>query len=187
MSGNSTRKILLQALPIMSLAVLLEILGGQLINSYRSFFYIFPVYLAMVPPLNGMGGNIGSVLGARLSSGLHVGYIDISFKDKELRTNILSTLFVGASTYTILAVFILVISPMFGFSLSANEAVSAFGVLLCTGLLLVVTLVAVSATLSLYSFKKGLDPDNVVSPLVTSIGDIFGIIFLILMMVVFGI
>jgi mgtE-like transporter len=135
----------------------------------------------MIPVINGVGGNIGSILGARLSSGLHVGSIELDHYGEELHKNILSALLLGIVSYTSLAIFMLLVSPLIGIGIDPNFLLKAGYIMIGTGLLLTATVIVLSVLVARISFEKGFDPDNVVIPVVTTSCDILGIIFLMIM------
>ena len=60
-------------------------------------------------------------------------------------------------------------------------------VVLGSGVLLVCIISLVSVFTAFLSFKRGLDPDDMVAPVVTTLGDTLGIIFLFLFIGVLGI
>jgi mgtE-like transporter len=60
-------------------------------------------------------------------------------------------------------------------------------VVLGSGVLLVCIISLVSVFTAFLSFKRGLDPDDMVAPVVTTLGDTLGIIFLFLFIGVIGI
>ncbi len=67
----SFKKIVSESYRVLLAAVAIGLMAGYLLETYSG--EIAAIALAMVPPINGIGGNIGSVLGARLSSELHLG------------------------------------------------------------------------------------------------------------------
>ena len=60
-------------------------------------------------------------------------------------------------------------------------------VILGAGVLLVCVISLVSVFTAFWSFKKGLDPDDIVAPVVTTIGDTLGITLLFLFIGAVGI
>ena len=60
-------------------------------------------------------------------------------------------------------------------------------IILGAGVLLVFVISIISVATAFWSFKRGLDPDNMTAPIVTTIGDTLGIIFLFLLIGVVGI
>lgn len=129
--------------------------------------------------INGVGGNIGSILGAHLASGLHVGSVQLSIKDSIMHETVITAMIMGTVTYAFLSIGIYLIGLFNGLTMNVTlfSFVSTF---LLTGILLVGLLSVVSVVTAFISFKKGIDPDDVVAPVVTTIGDSFGILILFL-------
>ncbi len=182
----SWKKIVRHGLPLLTLCVLIEIFAGQILWSNQQKLMIFPIFLISIPVINGVAGNIGSILGARLASGLHVGTIELTIKDKNMQKNLATSLFMGLVTYSILAILIYYIADVG--SIEMNIGLIEFvSIVLGTGVLLVLIISVVSVFTAFLSFKKGLDPDDVVAPVVTTVGDTLGIVFLFLLIGVVGI
>ena len=186
----SWKKIVRHVLPLLTVCVLIEIFAGQILQEKQETLVLFPIFLISIPVINGVGGNIGSVLGARLASGLHVGYISIDLKDKEMHENLLISILLGIITYVVLSI---VIYSVYSVLLSYSNVPKHLGLLkfvsivLGAGVLLVCVVSIASVFTAFWSFKKGLDPDDMVAPVVTTIGDVMGIVFLFLLIGLVGI
>jgi mgtE-like transporter len=168
------------------LAIFIEIFAGQLLLIKQDGLLLFPIFLISIPVINGVSGNIGSVLGARLASGLHVGYISINIKDKKMHDNLVISILMGVVTYTILAIVIYFIA-LFS-NLRVGIGLFEFiAILLSAGFLLICVVSLASVLTAFLSFKRGLDPDDMVAPVVTTIGDVMGIVFLFSIISVFGV
>ena len=179
-----------ESMPLLTVLIALEIAGGQILSQNEDKLLALPILLVMIPVINGVGGNIGSILGARLSSGLHVGSIELKGRGKELRQNVLSTVLLGIISYTSLTIFILIISPLMGINIESNGAnilLKAGYIMLGTGLLLTAIVIVISVFVARFSFENGFDPDNSVIPVVTTLCDVLGIVCLIIMIGVVGI
>jgi len=187
MSIYTAGKIMKQSAPLLLMGVVGGIAGGQVLNSNQSVLIAFPVFLVMFPVVNALCGNIGSILGARLSSGLHMGTISAKSFDREFQKNISSALLLGIISYTVLTIFVLLISPVIGIEIESDILFKAGYVMLATGLILTVIVIAVAVFVARFSFIKGLDPDNTVTPIVTTLCDVLGIIILITMIGAVGI
>ena len=182
----SWKKIVRHGLPLLTLCILIEIFAGQILWSNQQKLMIFPIFLISIPVINGVAGNIGSILGARLASGLHVGAIELTVKDKNMQKNLVTSLFMGLVTYSILAILIYYIAH-FG-TIQMNIGLIEFvSIVLGTGLLLILIISIVSVLTAFWSFKRGLDPDDMVAPVVTTVGDTLGIVFLFLLIGVVGV
>jgi len=182
----SWKKIVKHGLPLLTVAVVIEIFAGQILQGRQDMLILFPVFLISIPVINSVGGNIGSVLGARLASGLHVGYITISLKDKEMHENLFYSLLIGFITYIILAIVIYYMALLGGLRMGIG-LIEFVAILVSTGFLLICVVVLMSVLTAFLSFKRGLDPDDIVAPVVTTVGDTLGIVFLFLLIGVVGI
>ena len=175
----SWKKILRYSMPLLTLCVIIEIFAGQLLQLGQDKLIAIPLFLISIPFINGVSGNIGSILGARLASGLHVGYITVDIKDKNIRKNFVTSIFMGIITYFIVAILIYYIALFSGLQIGIG-LIEYMSVILATGILLVCLISIASVLTAFLSFKRGLDPDDMVAPVVTTAGDIFGILFLFL-------
>ena len=173
----SWKKIVKHGLPLLTITILIEIFAGQILQGKQESLLLFPVFLISIPVINSISGNIGSVLGARLASGLHVGYIRLSLKDKEMHDNLLISILIGLITYLILAIVIYFLA-LFGNLVEDIALIRFIAIIVITGFLLICVVSLVSVFTAFISFKKGLDPDDMVAPIVTTVGDIMGIVFL---------
>ena len=182
----SWKKIVKHGLPLLTVAVVIEIFAGQILQGRQDMLILFPIFLISIPVINSVGGNIGSVLGARLASGLHVGYIDISLKDKEMHENLFYSLLIGFITYIILAIVIYYMALLGGLRMGIG-LIEFVAILVSTGFLLICVVVLMSVLTAFLSFKRGLDPDDVVAPVVTTVSDTLGIIFLFLLIGAVGV
>jgi len=182
----SWKKIVKHGLPLLTIAVVIEIFAGQILQGRQDMLILFPVFLVSIPVINSVGGNIGSVLGARLASGLHVGYITISLKDKEMHENLFYSLLIGFITYIILAIVIYYLALLGGLRMGIG-LIEFVAILMSTGFLLICVVALMSVLTAFLSFKRGLDPDDIVAPVVTTVGDTLGIVFLFLLIGVVGI
>jgi len=164
-------------LPILTLGVCVEIFAGQLLQTSQHTLLLFPILFLTIPVINSVAGNIGSVLGARLASGLHVGSIEMSFKDATLRENVFTAIVLGSVTYFILSIGIYSLASYLDLTLGIN-LVEFVAIMVGAGITLVCIIALASVFTAVWSFKKGLDPDDMVAPVVTTLGDTLGIIFL---------
>jgi mgtE-like transporter len=185
MALYSAPKIIKESVPLLTILIGVEVLIGQVLNTNQGIMTI-PIILALIPVINGVGGNIGSILGARLASGLHTGVITLNLKDKELRKNMMVSFLVGIITFFTLGIFSYVLIPLTGIKMSIT-LLRLMAIILGSGVLLILCLIGLSVISAIYSYKKGLDPDNSVTPIVTTSGDALGILCLFLMVGIIGV
>ena len=157
---------------------MIEVYAGNLLQQQDTILLQrLPIFLISIPVINSIGGNIGSILGARLASGLHIGSITLSINDKEMHNNVLSAILLGITTYTLLAIIIYYIGIFTG-TTKGIALMNYLMIFIGTGVFLICILSLISVISAFISFKKGVDPDDVVAPIVTTFGDTFGIIIL---------
>jgi mgtE-like transporter len=174
----SWKKIVRFGLPLLTITIMIEIMVGQLLHIRQDVLLNqLPIFLISIPVVNSVGGNIGSILGAHLASGLHIGSISLDVKDKKMRENVFTAIIMGVLTYSFLAIIIYYLEVFYGLQMGI-DLIMYFMILIATGFLLICVLSVISVFTAFISFKKGLDPDDIVSPVVTTFGDTLGIIFL---------
>ena len=183
----SWKKILRVSIPILTFTIFIEILAGQILQNNIEKLYIFPIFLISIPVINGVGGNIGSILGARLASGLHVGYIKYDIMDKNMNSNFATSILIGVVSYSFLAILIYYIAYFGNIKMDNVQFIGFISIIILTGLLLVFLISIISILTAFLSFKRGMDPDDVVAPVVTTMGDTLGIILLFFIIGVVGI
>jgi mgtE-like transporter len=171
------KRIIRYGLPLLTICVLIEIFGGTILQSGQNILLELPIFLISIPVINSVGGNIGSILGARLASGLHVGNISLDLKDKKMHENLITSLILGFITYSLLAIIIYYVALFSDLSMGFS-LIEFILILLLIGLLLICIISFTSIITAFLSFKRGLDPDDFVAPVVTTVGDTMGIILL---------
>ena len=174
----SWKTIIRHGLPLLMFCLLIEIYAGGLLQQNQTLLIQhLPVFLVSIPVMNGVGGNIGSILGARLASGLHVGSITLNLEDKHMHENVFTSILLGICSYVILAIVIYYIGTFTG-TTKGIELIPYLIIFIGTGVFLICILTFVSVFSAFISYKKGIDPDDVIAPLVTTFGDTIGIMLL---------
>ncbi|MEE9236901.1 MAG: magnesium transporter [Thermoplasmata archaeon] len=184
MTFYNYKRILRESIPALSVLLAVELVAGHVLNQAAGTLLAIPFLLILVPVVNGIGGNIGTVLGARLTSGLYTGTIAINLRDRELLRNTRDAVLLYLITFSVLAMFIYGIAYGIGVVPPFGAEVLLF-IMLSSGMMLAGVLILVTISVALLSFSKGLDPDNLVTPLVTTAGDFLGIVFLVSMVAIF--
>lgn len=179
MTHYTVAGILREQVPVLSLTVVIGLIAGTVLEAFEATLLAIPVLLVLVPPLNNAAGMIGSVFGARVSTGLHTGSL-MSDGARQFRRDLVATLVIGAITFSGLALLALPVALAYGI----NDVAVLKGLLLIVagsgGILLVGMSLTVIFIGSL-SFHSGWDPDNVIIPVVTATGDILAVGCLVLM------
>jgi mgtE-like transporter len=172
-------RIIRESTPILLFCTFLQFGAGAILGREIESFVAIAGLLTIIPAFLEDGGAMGGILTARFSSMLHLGSLKPSIKPpKELFWNF------GIMHLLALIVFFFVgiLGQVVNYSLSLST-VSTLKLILVTliaGQLLVVLLNLMSYYFSIVSFRRGLDPDNVGVPLITSSMDVLGTACLIL-------
>jgi mgtE-like transporter len=125
---------------------------------------VFTVYPALIDTI----GDVGSVVGSTATTKLALGLLTPSLASMRSHAkNIFSAWSSSLIVFVILAVLSLAINGLFSFSSFLNLV----SVLLIANLIAVAAIVLLSYSISILTFKRGLDPDNFVIPIENSFAD----------------
>jgi mgtE-like transporter len=180
------RRIILESLPILAFAGVLNILAGAIVEQRVERFVTYPALLVLIPPFLEDTGALGGILSSRLASKLHLGVISPKLVPE--RPAILDT--------TIIFLFSVSVFFFVGVSAAVASAVThkaspgtatLIGIAMVAGFFATIlsTIVAYLAAVATYRF--GLDPDNHGIPIVTSTMDFLGAATLVATIALFGV
>ncbi len=173
LKGKTYRRILLESIPIFLACGLLSSFSGQILGSGFDTIMAAAGILTMVPAFLEDGGAIGSILAAKFSSQLHIGSMKPSFKpSKHVFKLFLMMHAIGLIIFPLIGVFAYIISILL--HLSSYSLFQMIIIALIAGEILIFIANNVAYYLSIISFRMGLNPDNVVIPLLTSAMDFIG-------------
>jgi len=127
----------------------------------------------MVPAMIGMGGNLGSILSARLSTRLHLGTTTFDPTDRLLWANVAAIFALAATIFTALAVAVWLFGTLVGTTLTLGQLL---GISLASGLSIAAIAVVASVVATYGSYRLGIDPDDTTIPIVTNVVDVFGML-----------
>lgn len=153
------------------ISVLAASLAGFLLGRFDEFLLLLPGLIIMVPGAVGMRGNIFSTLGSRLGTSMHLGLVDgLDLGNEHVRENIHAPLLLTLVLSVVLGFYAKAFAD---FSGAGSVGVSQFVVIsIVAGVLSGVIMLALTFAVSFASFSRGLDPDNVTSPLIAAAGDL---------------
>lgn len=166
-----------EALPILLVALGGGLFAGLVLEEMIKSVDQFPGLLVMVPVFLATRGNVYGALGGRISSGLHQGLLEPRFEWDDRLVNAVAASFVnGIGISVVIGVLTWVALLVLGWESAAlSELV---GIMLIAGVLTSIALVFGLLALIFIGFEYGYDPDNLVGPIVTTLGDIFGMLFM---------
>ncbi|MBI4170633.1 MAG: magnesium transporter [Candidatus Aenigmarchaeota archaeon] len=153
-------------------SILTSILAGLFLGKAEELLRMLPGLIVLVPAALGMRGNIFSAMGSRLGSAMHMG--TVSYFDRRnptIKNNIYASMALTVIFSVVLAILAKAILFAFGF-----ESISIIDLILISfigGILSGIIMLLITISITFLSFRKGWDPDNVTSPMITAFGDLF--------------
>lgn len=168
--SDETNTILKQSTPILLLCSFLGGAAGSILNSSVETLLTNPSLLTLLPLFSGESGSLISILGARLSSGLHSGLIE-PFKKPQGETihNFIICFILAVIVFPIIGILAEGSSLMLGTIGVGFDKIIEISTL--SGFILVAIMVIVVYQVSVTSYNHNLDPDNIVIPISTSMTD----------------
>jgi len=165
--------IIQRGLPVLTITCVMGIIVGQILNARENSLISMPAILILIPSLIKIGGDTGSMLGARLSSAFHMGLGDRIYRNPVVHNSVIAASIVGLVSSVSVSVLVFIASRLMGFGMP-------FITLLEISLIAVVIELTVvySATVAIAfaSHRFGMDPDDTVIPFIASLGDLVGVI-----------
>lgn len=169
----SMHEILRESIPVLVLAIALDLVAGVTVEKQREELSALPVLLVLLPGYLAAAGALGGILSSRLSSNLHLGLVRAGvLPDRRARGDLAATLLLALPVYLLVALLSSgagEISDLVGPGFGDIIAVTLLGGLVAT---VIVTVVAYYGTM--FAVRFDLDPDTYGIPIVTSTLDLVG-------------
>ena len=152
------------------------ILAGYILADVTGLLERIPGILLLIPAFLEMRGNIAGSLAARLGTGLHIGVIKGRWKMKNIWNNVLASFLLGLFVSAFIGVLAFFIS--FFSSMSADPRIIIISILAA----IISNVIEISSTtyMTMWLFKKGYNPDDIMGPVVTTTGDIISALSLVI-------
>ncbi|QSX00968.1 magnesium transporter [Haloterrigena alkaliphila] len=161
--------------PLLVAMSILQMVSGTVLESFEEQLLQYPSLLVVVPVMIGTAGNLGSIMCARLSTLLHLGTLEFTPANPDIRANVGAVIGLAATVFVLLGIASWMIGRLLGGSLGLGRILV---ITVVSGMLLSVWVVLVS-TLAVYvSYQLGYDPDDTTIPVVTNVCDITGVLIL---------
>ena len=151
----------------------LSLFAGGLIAIFTPEFSKSPWILALFPPILTIRGGIGGLFSGNLATMLHLGTVKPQLRDNtsEYWNLVKSVLVMTVIDTLILGSFSFIINLVNG-SASMDQWFLFILVPTIACMLAVLTSIPVTSFIAIQTFKRGLDPDILVYPILASINDI---------------
>ncbi|WP_435360033.1 magnesium transporter [Haloarchaeobius sp. DFWS5] len=172
----TVRDISRAMLPLLLALSTVEIASGLVLGSIEDTLLQNPSLLVLVPVTIGTAGNLGSILAARLSTAVHLGTVEFDLTDDTLVGNALATVALALSLFPLVGAGAWVLTSLtVGAELGPTTVVT---VAFVSGAVLAVLAVVITLAATYVAYRLGLDPDDVVIPVVTNTCDVLGVLVL---------
>lgn len=179
------RRIFLESLPVLSVALVLSTLAGVAVEGRLGLFAALPALLVLQPAFVSSAGALGGILSSRISTNLHLGLVEPTLVPGRAALN-------DAGLVAALAVPVYVLNAV-GAQLVAtllDQASPGLGWMLAVsmtaGLVTVAFVVALAYYGTVAAWRVDLDPDSVGIPVVTASVDFVGVVSLVVAVTAFG-
>lgn len=164
-----------QSLVALALNSSTSLVAGAMLGAITGTFERLPGLLILVPPAIGLRGNVFSALGSRLSTAIHSGQFHPTLRrGTVLGDNVVAALLLTSGLSLALALVAKVIAVAVGVQGSISvfdlATISILGGMLASAVVLAATLL-----LAMGAVRFGWDLDNLVAPIVSTLGDVLTI------------
>ncbi len=183
MSYYTVKGIVSRGMPVLLATSVIGVLAGHFLNMEIENLVSMPLILVLIPALIKIGGDTGSMLGARVSTSLHMGLGSHIHKNPVVRNSVIAALIVGISACTFVAFTVWFTGILLGISM---PLMTLLALCLIAGTFELFVVFALSISSAFISQRIGVDPDDTVIPIVATFGDLVGVIGIIFTMGLLG-
>lgn len=156
------------------------VFAGFLLAQYLGKIALVPGLLILFPGFLAMRGNISGALAARLGAALHLGLLEHRKYHYFLRANDLAAFCLGVAASLFLGI-VAYLGTLLFFHANAPGIIL---VALIAGIISNIILIPLTSVTSTWLFRHGHDPDNIMGPYITTLGDIVSVAALIIAVLV---
>lgn len=150
------------------------VFAGLIIAASLGIFSLEPWIITLYPGILSMRGVIGGLFSARLSTGLHLGTIETKLVGEESKGlfSLWGSIAVLTLESSLLLGFVTLLFGCIFWGISIADGLVILCIIIATMGLSILAISPVTVGLAFSSFKKGLDPDIIVYPIMSTIADI---------------
>ena len=183
MEARDTKgKIVKETFPSEMVSIVGDIFAGIVLSILIISFESFLVLILIIPALLSLRGNLSGPFIARTSRDLIIG----EFNLKSWFENILATYALALITAIAIGILSILLNlfliRLFTFHIGLLIAIPIISILLTLTIS-----IPCSTALNLLAFKRGLDPNNIVNPIMTAIDDFITVISFYLTIIMLGV
>ncbi len=164
--------IIRQSLLVLLFATTLSLVGGMGLESVKQKIISVLPLLILIPALNDMIGDFGTIVSSKITTMLYLGHIKRNvLAEKEVRKMLSAVVLISLMSAVYLGVASSALSVFMGFNLTLEILLKVVftSLLMSLALISIIILLAVFGSLMIY--KRREDPDNFLIPITTSVAD----------------
>ena len=167
---TSVKSIVSEALPFELVCTIGGVFAGVILVKMIDAIEMIPGLLVLVPAILGMRGNISCTLGSRLGSAIHLGLISRIERNPELINNVAGSLTLSL----IMSVVLGILAHLFTVALGMESVgvVVLVSIAVFAGVSSGLILAVIAVVITIGAFRYGIDPDNVTTPALGTLGDV---------------
>ncbi|MDR2829482.1 MAG: magnesium transporter [Methanobrevibacter sp.] len=169
---KTNKAMLTQSLIGLLICAFGDLFAGIILGNMTLYLESFPGLIVLIPGSIGMRGNIYGALASRIGTNLHIGTLSPELKKSDvLSQNIQSSIILTLILSISLGILAKITCRLLNFnsmSLVDFIIISSFGGLISSLVMLPTTII-----IPIKSFQNGWDPDNITTPIITALGDLF--------------
>jgi len=163
----SLKTVFMIVYPALLFCLLMDFIGGYFLGAnFEKFVKHYPLILLVLPAIMGLRGNVFGSMGSRVSTALHLGYTRSKISDPYIIFNVFVSI-----TVANLPILMITVIGVFRFVFTGNYLPSVI-VVFTSGVFMSLLLSISTVAIAVYAFRHGVDPDNIIGPLITSVADI---------------
>jgi len=163
-----------EALPILLVSLAGSFIAGIVLGgaSMRASMESIPGLLIVIPAFLALRGNVYGSLGARISTALHQGLIEPRLEYNEKLVS-------AAAAAIINGIVMSLVIGLLGWSIAgllgeAGSLLRMLAIMLLSGVMSAALMTTLLVNILFAGYRHGIDPDILNGPVITSLGDVFG-------------
>lgn len=175
----SYKRIIKQSLPVIVAVLFLSVITGSTLESTVNLIVkVHPVLIILIPSFINIAGDLADVFCSRLSTYLYTGQLTTRFQPFRIYiVNLVAVLSVALTGFSFSAFFAnLIAGLVFG---KFTSWFKLYIVIILAGLSAAFIVTVIGSIILRLVYVKGLDPDSMLAPITTALGDLIGTVLLI--------
>lgn len=178
--------IIKESIKILLFASIISAFGGIALERIKPLFISIVPLVILLPILNDMLGDYGTIVSSRISTMLHEGRIKKRlFANRDLLHLFLQIMIIAFITAALSCAAAFIVSAFSGYPITLHIISRIVIITLIDVAVIVSLLFSIAVAAGIYLFKKEQDPNNFLIPLTTSIADFGNMIVLFALVRVF--